>query len=68
VNAQHAGALRSESYQVLGPLNQSYAVLLSLINHPSAQGITPHGEPIRIHMPDWQIAAVLSDEHEGWRG
>jgi hypothetical protein len=68
VNAQHPGALRSDSFEVLGPLNQGHAVLLSLINDPRAQGITSWGEPIGIHMPDRQIAAVLSNEDEGWRG
>jgi hypothetical protein len=68
VNAQHTGALRSDSFEVLGPLNQGYAVLLSLINDPSAQGITSWGEPIGVHMPDRQIAAMLSNKDEGWRG
>jgi len=68
VNAQHTGALRSDSFEVLGPLNQSHAVLLSLINDPSAQGITAWGEPIGIHMPDRQITAMLSNEDECWRG
>jgi hypothetical protein len=43
-------------------------VLLSLINDPRAQGITSWGEPIGIHMPDRQIAAMLSNKDEGWRG
>jgi hypothetical protein len=68
VNAQHIGALCSDSFEVLGPLNQGHAVLLSLINDPSAQGITSWEESIGIHMPDRQITAVLSDEDEGWRG
>jgi len=68
VNAQHTGALRANSFEVLGPLNQGYAVLLSLINDPSAQGITSWREPIGIHMPDRQITAMLSNEDEGWRG
>jgi hypothetical protein len=68
VNAQHTGPLRSDSFEVLGPLNQGYAVLLSLINDPSAQGITSWREPIGIHMPDWQITTMLSNEDEGWRG
>jgi hypothetical protein len=53
---------------VLGPLNQGHAVLLSLIDDPSAQGIASWREPIGIHMPDRQVAAMLSNEDEGWRG
>jgi hypothetical protein len=68
VNAQHVGALRSESFQVLGPLNQGYAALLSLINHSSTQGITPHGESICIYMPDGQITVMLRNQNERWRG
>jgi hypothetical protein len=68
VNAQQAGALRPDSFKVLGPLNQGYAVLLSLIDDPSAQGITSWREPIGIHMPDWQITTMLSNEDECWRG
>jgi hypothetical protein len=68
VNAQHAGALRSDSFEVLGPLNQGYAVLLSLIDDPRAQGIASWGEPIGIHMPDRQITTMLSNKDEGWRG
>jgi len=68
VNAQHAGALCSNSFEVLGPLNQSHAVLLALINDPRAQGITSWREPIGIHMPDRQITAMLSNKDEGWRG
>jgi hypothetical protein len=33
VNAQHAGTFRSESLQMLRPLNQGHAALLSLINY-----------------------------------
>ena len=43
-------------------------MLLSLINHPSTQRVTPHGESIGVYMPDRQVAAVFRDEDERWRG
>jgi hypothetical protein len=68
MNTQHAEPLSSKSFEVLRPFNERDAVLLPLINDPSAQGIASWGEPIGIHMPDRQIAAMLSNEDEGWRG
>jgi hypothetical protein len=68
VNTQDADPLCYKSFEVLRPFDERDPVLLSLINDPSAQGITSWWEPIRIHMPDRQITAMLSDEDEGWRG
>ena len=68
MNAQHICARYSESFKVLGPLDQGNAVLLSLINHSSTQGIAPHRESIGVNMPDRQVATVLRDEDERWRG
>ena len=41
---------------------------VTLIEDPGAQGIASWGEPIRIHMPDRQITAMLRNEDERWRG
>jgi hypothetical protein len=68
VNTQHSGPLCSKSFEVLRPFDERNAVLLPLINDASAQGIASWGEPIRIHMPDRQIAAMLRNEDERWRG
>lgn len=68
MNTQHAGPLSPKSFEVLRPFDERDAVLLPLINDPSAHGIASWGESIRIHMPDRQIAAMLRNEDERWRG
>lgn len=68
MNTQHAGPLSSKSFEVLRPFDERDAVLLPLINDASAQGIASWRESIRIHMPDRQIAAMLRNEDERWRG
>jgi hypothetical protein len=68
VNTQHSGPLCPKSFEVLRPFDERDAVLLPLINDASAQGITSWRESIRIHMPDRQVAAMLRNEDERWRG
>jgi hypothetical protein len=53
---------------VLRPLDERDATLLSVINDSRADGVAPNRQAISVNMPNWEIATMLRDEDERWRG